>query len=87
MLDLNACKKEPEINYPLFWDYKVIFEAHAHAESIFKEILGQREFKFTPSNVSTTGKYHSFLLSVYVDSKKDRLDIFDKLKSRAKFVL
>ncbi|EAL8370107.1 DUF493 domain-containing protein, partial [Campylobacter jejuni] len=24
---------------------------------------------------------------VYVDSKKDRLDIFDKLKAKAKFVL
>ncbi|EIE2824030.1 DUF493 domain-containing protein, partial [Campylobacter jejuni] len=25
--------------------------------------------------------------NVYVDSKKDRLDIFDKLKAKAKFVL
>lgn len=53
----------------------------------FQEILGQREYKFEHSNSSASGKYQSYLLNVYVDSKKDRLDIFDKLKAKAKFVL
>lgn len=87
MVNLYDLKKEPEINYPIFWDYKVIFEVHVRASEIFKEILGQREYQFKHSNSSTSGKYQSYLLNVYVDSKKDRLDIFDKLKARAKFVL
>lgn len=86
---VNLCdlKQEPIVNYPTFWDYKVIFEAHVHAGALFEELLGQREFKYKHSNASSSGKYQSFLLSVYVDSKKDRLDIFEKLKAKAKFVL
>lgn len=68
----NLCdlKKEPQINYPTFWDYKVIFEVHIKASEIFEEILGQREYKFEHSNSSASGKYQSYLLNVYVDSKK-----------------
>ncbi|EAL5963812.1 DUF493 family protein [Campylobacter jejuni] len=87
MVNLYDLKKEPKVNYPTFWDYKVIFEVHVKASEIFQEILGQREYKFEHSNSSTNGKYQSYLLNVYVDSKKDRLDIFDKLKIKAKFVL
>lgn len=87
MVNLCDLKQEPIINYPTFWDYKVIFEANINAGSIFKELLGQREFKYKHSNESKSGKYQSFLLSVYVDSKKDRLDIFEKLKIKAKFVI
>lgn len=65
----------------------MIFEVHVKASEIFEEILGQREYKFKHSNSSASGKYQSYLLNVYVDSKKDRLDIFDKLKAKAKFVL
>ena len=86
---VNICelKQEPLINYPTFWDFKVIFEAHTHAETIFKSVLGQREFKFKASHKSKNGTYQSYLLSVFVDSKKDRLELFEKLKLKAKFVL
>jgi len=79
--------QEPLINYPTFWDYKVIFEKHTYAGRVFEELLAQREFKYQLSHTSKNGKYQSYLLSVFVDSKKDRLDIFEKLKQKAKFVL
>lgn len=44
MVNLCDLKKEPQINYPTFWDYKVIFEVHVKASEIFEEILGQREY-------------------------------------------
>ncbi|MBZ7936247.1 MULTISPECIES: HP0495 family protein [Campylobacter] len=87
MVNLCDLNKEPIINYPTFWDYKVIFDTHVHAGEVFEKLLGQREFKYKHSNASSSGKYQSFLLSVYVDSKQDRLDIFEKLKSEAKFVI
>ncbi|TQR32420.1 DUF493 domain-containing protein [Campylobacter sp. MIT 99-7217] len=87
MVNLCDLKQEPIINYPTFWDYKVIFDVGIKAGESFEEILGQREFKYKHSNSSTSGKYQSYLLSVYVDSKKDRLEIFEKLKAKAKFVL
>ena len=87
MVNLSALDEKPLINYPTFWDYKVIFEMHQNAHGIFKEILGEREFKFQHSNESSSGKYQSYKLSVYVDSEKDRLVLFNELKKRAKFVL
>ncbi|MFQ6342829.1 DUF493 family protein [Campylobacter sp. VTCC 70190] len=87
MVNLCELKKEPKINYPTFWDYKVILEVHISASEIFEELLGQREYKFKHSNSSTSGKYQSYLLSVCVTSKEERLELFDKLKAKAKFVL
>nr|WP_158333965.1 DUF493 family protein [Campylobacter bilis] len=80
-------KKEPKIDYPVFWDYKVIFEVPNQADEIFKEIVGEKSYRFERSHLSKNAKYQSYLLSVYVESKKERLDIFEKLKVRAKFVL
>ena len=87
MVTLNELKQEAIINYPTFWDYKVIFETHTKVNEICEEILGQRKYELKHSNLSKNGRYQSHLLSVYVDSKKDRLDIFEKLKTKAKFVL
>lgn len=87
MVNLSALDEKPLINYPTFWDYKVIFEMHQNAQGIFKEILGERQFEFQHSNESSSGKYQSYKLRVFVDSEKDRLTLFAELKKRAKFVL
>ncbi|MBF7042561.1 DUF493 domain-containing protein [Campylobacter volucris] len=85
----NICElnKEPIINYPTFWDYKVVVETNVDILEIFNEIFNEREFKYKMSNTSKEGKYKSYLLSVYVDSKDDRLNIFNQLKNKTKFVL
>ncbi len=87
MVNICELKEEPLINYPTFWEFKVIFEANARAEEIFKSILEQRQFHFKTSHKSKNGTYQSYTLSVFVDSKKDRLELFEKLKNKAKFVL
>lgn len=87
MVNICDLKKEPIISYPTFWDYKVVFEAGIDALEVFTQILNEREFKYKISNTSKQGTYKSYLLSVYVDSKSDRLNIFNQLKSKAKFVL
>ena len=87
MVNLCDFKQEPMINYPTFWDFKVILEREVRAGELFESILKQREFKYKASNSSKSGKYQSYLLSVYVDSKEDRLSIFAKLKEKSKFVL
>ncbi len=87
MVNLYTLNKEAKIAYPVFWDYKVIFEMHIQASIIFEEILQNRQYRFKHSRSSTNAKYQSYTLTVFVDSKKDRLDIFEKLKAKAKFVL
>lgn len=87
MVNLNACEQKPQIDYPSFWEYKIILLKEQNADELCKEILGQRDFKCTFSHTSKTDKYHSFLLRVCVQSEEDRLDIFNKLKSKTQFVL
>lgn len=87
MVNLSELNEKPFIIYPTFWQYRVIFESKQNACGVFDEILGKREFSFELSQKSSSGKYQSYTLKVFVDSEKDRLDIFEKLKKRAKFVL
>lgn len=87
MVNLCELKGEAIINYPTFWEFKVILEQEIDAKKLFEDILKQREFHYKHSHHSKNGKYQSYLLSVFVDSKIDRLEIFEKLKVRSKFVL
>ncbi|WP_300701929.1 DUF493 domain-containing protein [uncultured Campylobacter sp.] len=87
MVNLNELKQKPIINYPSFWEYKIILEQDENAKAIVKKILLQREFKLSESNNSKNGKYKSYLLKILVDSESDRLAIFELLKKHSKFVL
>lgn len=79
--------KKPQITYPTFWEYKVIFDNFADENSIIKECVGDKNHKLTPSNSSKNGKFKSFNLVVLVSSENERLELFSLLKSRSKFVL
>ena len=83
--DLNG--KKPDIVYPTFWEYKVIFDSNGDEKSIIKECVGERNHKITPSNSSKNGKFKSFNLSVLVNNDSERLELFSLLKKHSKFVL
>ena len=82
--DLN---KEPEIIYPNFWEYKIIVLDSENAEEIAQGIVGERQYKITPSKSSKEGKYKSYNLSVLVNSNQERLEIFSALRRVCKYVL
>lgn len=83
--DING--KKPDIAYPTFWEYKVIFDSSSDEKSIIKECIGERNHKITPSKNSKNGKFKSFNLSVLVSSDSERLELFSLLKKHSKFVL
>ena len=83
--DLNG--KKPDIVYPTFWEYKVIFDSNADEKSVIKECIKERNHKIIPSNTSKNGKFKSFNLSVLVSSDSERLELFSLLKKYSKFVL
>lgn len=87
MITLCELNKEAKISYPLFWEYKVIFTAQTNAQQCFNELLRQKEFVFKHSHTSKNGKYESYVLSVFVEDKKERLEIFETLKAHSQFVL
>lgn len=79
--------KKPEILYPLFWEYKVIFENNADAKNIVKNALGDREHTLEFSKSSQNDKYQSYNLRIFVKNESERLELFSLLKRVAKFVL
>ena len=86
---MNICdlNKEPKIDYPNFWEYKVIFQKDEEAQKIISDIVKEREYKLVFSKFSKDEKYASYNLSVLVNSDKERLELFSALKDVSKYVL
>ncbi|MDL0089026.1 HP0495 family protein [Campylobacter gastrosuis] len=85
ILDFDTQK--PKIQYPLFWQYKVIFDINIDVKDVVKEILGDREHKISFSKFSKDKKYQSYEISVFVLDERERLEIFSALKHVSKYVL
>lgn len=80
--DFNA---KPKIEYPTFWEYKIFLDENCDEKSLVTELFESREFKLAFSKKNA--KYKCFSLNLLVVSEKDRLEIFDLLKNKCKFVL
>lgn len=75
MIDLSQHKLE--LNYPCSWEYKLITYTHEDALKGIKDVILEREFRLTPSNVSKKGKYQSFTLEIIVHNEDDRVTIYE----------
>ena len=87
---MNICDindKKPEISYPTFWEYKVVFNADEDARAAIYGVVGTRQHKVEFSKFSRDKKYASYDLSVLVLNEQERLEIFSGLKHTAKYVL
>lgn len=84
---VNMCENRPKINYPCFWKYKIILSKDENIEDIVSLVTKNKEYKLEFSNLSSNGTYQSHNLSVFVLNDSERVDIFNKLKNRCKFVL
>lgn len=86
----NICElnRTPDIKYPTFWEYKLVFGKDDDATEMIKKILvDTQEYKIDFSRQSKNGNYQSYNVSVFVKDEKQRLDLFAKFKEIAKYVL
>jgi putative lipoic acid-binding regulatory protein len=79
ILDSNS--KKPNINYPCDWEYKVIGTDVDEMIKAIESITEGMDYKISPSNVSSKGKYFSLNVKVFVTSEVIRDSIFAKLKA------
>jgi putative lipoic acid-binding regulatory protein len=77
ILDSNS--KQPIIEYPTKWDYKVIGEDIDKLLKAIEETVNGLEYEITPSNISKGGKYFSLNLTVVVLSEVMRNRVFRDL--------
>ncbi len=82
MASMCDLKKSPEISYPTLWSYRVILNGD---EKIIKKALKGLDVDISPSN--KTANLNSYKVSLTVNSKQERDEIFQKLSKISKFVL
>jgi len=73
--------KEPIIDYPCTWPYKVIGSDRALMEKEISAKLNHMQFEMSVSNQSKKGKYVSFHVEATVNNDGERVDVFNTLKN------
>ncbi len=73
-------KREPGIDYPCEWIYKVIGRDKESVDSAIANIIQDNVYHINVSNTSKTGKYLSFNVKVMVDDEVYRNNIYHELK-------
>jgi putative lipoic acid-binding regulatory protein len=81
--------QKPEILYPCIWAYQVIGADEEKLRAAVLEVVGERQHKLEPGNVSPGGKYRSMGLQARVEDERERLEIFERLSKHPaiRFVL
>lgn len=81
--------KQPLIDYPCVWSYKIIGQDEQLLKIAVANSIGDKKHQMSFTNTSTGGKYRTLDLEVTVESEEERLSIFQKLKNdqSVKFVL
>ncbi len=73
-------KREPGIDYPCKWIYKVIGIDKEVVDGAIASIVQGNEYHINISNTSRTGKYLSFDVTVMVSDETYRNKIYHALK-------
>ena len=73
-------KKEPSIDYPCEWTYKVIGSDKGSVHNSIASIIKDNDYQINDSNTSKTGKYLSFNVTVMVSDEAYRNKIYQDLK-------
>lgn len=76
----NISMEKPTIAYPCIWPYKIVGEDGKQIANSIAVLFKTREFRFSESNQSKTGKYISFDFLIEVKNEQERYKIFDILK-------
>ncbi|NOX25766.1 MAG: DUF493 domain-containing protein [Deltaproteobacteria bacterium] len=73
-------KKEMRISYPCSWSYKIIGQDKDMVKEAITAITAGK-YTLNYSNASRTGKYHSWSLTLEVNSEAERNTLFKALKN------
>jgi len=85
MMDTGNCK--PQIDYPCAWAYKVIGRNRDELLAGIAAVMTDTIHRVSPSHSSAGGRYHCFTVETTVDTERNRLDIYERLRSHAAVVM
>lgn len=78
---INGKEEKLVLEYPCDWDYKVMCHTEINIEEIIVDVVKNRDFTHKKGNISKTGKYQSYNVTLLVHSDDDRRALFDFFKS------
>lgn len=70
----SSCK--PKIDYPCEWQYKIIGESATVITELVADIVHEKDYSLTRSNVSRAGRYISMSLELTVATEERRLELY-----------
>ena len=70
----SSCK--PKIDYPCAWQYKIIGESASVIAQLVADLVHEKDYTLTRSNVSSGGRYVSMSLELTVQSEARRLELY-----------
>ncbi|MDE2799199.1 MAG: DUF493 domain-containing protein [Gemmatimonadota bacterium] len=73
-------ERQPEIEYPCLWNFKIIGREEKHMRRAIAKIVGDSDYTLTFSNQSRYGKYRSLNLDMVVLDESHRLNIYEALR-------
>jgi len=76
--------KKPKIEYPDFWEYKIIGQSRRELKEAAAEVITDRAYKFYFSRKSKKGKYISANVETKVFSESERNSIFSAFSRHPK---
>lgn len=76
----NSGRHKLKINYPCEWEYRIIGTNEESLKLAVSEILGNKKYVLSFSNISKTGKYISLSLSAFVENEDTRNRIYISLR-------
>ena len=71
--------KQPKINYPCEWGYRIIGIDGEALKNAVVDILGERKYNLSFSNISSGGTYISLELTTTVENEEVRNRIYTAL--------
>jgi putative lipoic acid-binding regulatory protein len=74
---------KPQVSYPCHWQYKVIGLKEEAVKQAIREIVSDSDHLISPSKKSSSGKYHSFNLEIFVTSEESRNFFFNELRAHS----
>ena len=70
----SSCK--PKIDYPCMWQYKIIGESATVITQLVADLIHEKNYTLTRSNVSSGGRYVSMSLELTVQTEERRLELY-----------
>ena len=77
---INGKEEKLELTYPCDWEYKVMCFAEIEIEPLVTEVIKDRDFTIKKGNISKTGKYQSYNITLLVHNDDDRVELFGLFK-------